>query len=68
MGDGPKVVGLPKVEGDKLAGAVDEFRRKLPAMIEHHKLVARLQRAAYVNYLAEGFTEAQALELAKGIR
>lgn len=68
MADKPKVVDLPRVESDKLSGAVDEFRRKLPAMIEHHKLVARLQRAAYVQYLAEGFTEDQALELIKGIR
>lgn len=68
MADKPKVVDLPRVEGDKLAGAVDEFRRKLPAMIEHHKLLARLQRAAFVNYVREGFTEDQALELVKGIR
>lgn len=68
MAEPPRVVSLPTVEGDNLAAAVAEFRRKLPAMIEHHKLLARLQRAAFVHYVREGFTEEQALELVKGIR
>ncbi len=40
----------------------------MPDMIEHHKLLAKLQRAAYQHYLDEGFTAKQALELAKSIR
>jgi hypothetical protein len=64
----PNIVGLPKPEADDLSAAVDEFERKLPAMIRHHRLVAKLQRAAYENYLGAGFTPKQALELAKGIR
>jgi hypothetical protein len=68
MADDKRVVSLVRTDVDELAGAVDEFRRKLPAMIEHHGLVAKLQRAAYEHYLAEGFTAKQALELAKTIR
>lgn len=68
MAERPNVVPLPPAEADVLEAAIEEFKRKLPAMVRHHKLVARLQRAAFANYLAEGFTEAQALELTKGIR
>lgn len=68
MAEKPNIVKLPTPETDALAAAVAEFRRKLPEMIQHHKLLARLQRAAYVNYIAEGFTEAQALELIKALR
>ncbi len=68
MADDKRVVGLPRTEANALAGAVSEFNRKLPDMIEHHKLVAKLQRAAYQHYLDEGFTAKQALELAKAIR
>lgn len=68
MTDDRRVVGLPRPEANALAGAVSEFGRKMPDMIEHHKLLAKLQRAAYQHYLDEGFTAKQALELAKSIR
>lgn len=68
MAERPNIVGLPKPEADDLTAAVDEFERKLPAMARHHKAVAKLQRAAYENYLAAGFTPKQALELTKGVR
>lgn len=68
MTDDRKVVSLLKSEPDALAAAVQEFARKLPTMIEHQRLVAKLQRSAYLAYLDEGFTAAQALDLAKSIR
>jgi hypothetical protein len=62
-GDGPKVVdiGIP----DEFRAAIDQFRRKLPEMLEHAQLQAKVRRASYLAYVAEGFTEAQALELCK---
>lgn len=68
MPERPNIVGLPKPKADDLSAAVDEFERKLPEMIRHHRLVAKLQRAAYENYLEASFTPKQALELIKGIR
>lgn len=68
MANDKRVVKLVPSKTDELAAAVDEFERKLPAMVRHHALVAKLQRAAYQHYLDEGFTAKQALELAKSIR
>lgn len=68
MTDDNRVVSLVKSDPDALAAAVAELVRKMPGMIEYQKVVARLQRSAYLAYLEEGFTAAQALELVKGIR
>ena len=38
MADEKNVVALPTSERDALAGAVAEFRRKLPQMIEHRRI------------------------------
>ena len=64
-----KVVELVKSgDPDKLAAAVAELRQLMPARVEYHKIMARMQREAFDAYIAEGFTEAQALELVKAIR
>lgn len=57
-----KIIGFPKNE---IESAVQDLKRNLPAMIEHAKLLARIKRAAYLEYVNQGFTEQQALELAK---
>ena len=61
--DGPKIVELG--DRNEFRGALDGFRRKLPEMIEHAQLMAKVRRASYIAHVAEGFTEAQALELCK---
>jgi hypothetical protein len=50
---------------DDLKGAISNTRRNLPALFEHVQMQAKLRRVAYLAYLEEGFTEAQALELCK---
>ena len=54
---------LPNVEKDKLAAAVEQFRRNAELLIEHHAIMARVRRGAYEAYLNQGFTADQALEL-----
>ena len=62
-GDGPTIVTFG--DRDALKGDIDSFRRKVPALIEYAALQAKVRRASYLAHLAEGFTEAQALELCK---
>lgn len=68
MADDKRVVSLHPLAPDKLAGDVEEFRRKLPTVIEHTKLMAKLHRAAYLAYLDEGFTAQQAMDLVKAMK
>lgn len=68
MADDKRVLNLvPGLEPDSMSAGVEEFRRKLATMIEHRKLMAKLQHAAYVAYLAEGFTAKQAMDLVKNM-
>ncbi len=60
--DGPQVVQLPQ-QRNEIAAAGDNIRRNLDALIENQKAIAKIRRAAFLAYVAEGFTEAQALEL-----
>lgn len=57
----PTVVELPK--RDDAQAALAQFARMIPAMLEHVQLQAKVRRAAYLALVAEGFTEAQALDL-----
>ena len=50
---------------DKMAEAVGNMKRNLPDLIEYHQLCAEIRHKAYQAHIAEGFTEAQALELVK---
>lgn len=63
------VVNLVK-SGDpsKLDAAVAEMRERLPGMIEYQRIIAKLQRETYLACIKEGFTDKQALELAKFAR
>lgn len=69
MAKSENVVELVKSgDQDKIAAAVAELRRLLPARIEYQRVMARLQREAYDAYIAEGFDEWQALELCKDLK
>lgn len=54
---------LPTPDTDALAADVEKFRRALPYLMENAKLLAKLRRATYSAYIAEGFTPREALEL-----
>lgn len=53
---------------DKMAADVAELRTLLPARIEYQKVMAKLQREAYLAYIEQGFTKSEALELCKEVR
>lgn len=57
---------LPPLDPDALAADVERFRRNLGSMIEHGKLMAKMKRAWYLAYVAEGFTPKEALDLIRG--
>jgi hypothetical protein len=59
---GPVLVSMPDRKNE-IAAAGDSIRRNLEELIENQKTIAKLRRAAYLAYVAEGFTEVQALEL-----
>jgi Tfp pilus assembly protein PilO len=55
---------LPSKQDD-IKGAVEALRRNLPVVIEHYQLVAEVNRAIYLAYVQQGFTEEQSLDLVK---
>ncbi|MEO9297579.1 hypothetical protein [Devosia alba] len=65
MTDGPRVV--PMQPKDDMKAASDMLRRMAPELMENAKTIARIRRASYLAHVAEGFTEAQALELCKSM-
>lgn len=52
----------------ELAGYVGSMRRNIEVFLELQRLVARMQRERYDALLQQGFSEDQALELAKQVR
>lgn len=50
---------------DKQRAALEELKRNLGMHIEFMGIHAQIIRAKYLAFLAQGFTEAQALELFK---
>jgi hypothetical protein len=55
------VVDLPERNAMKAASEV--LRREIDAAIENIPMIAKVRRVAYLAYIAEGFTEEQALQL-----
>lgn len=49
----------------RLATAVKELQNNVPALLDHFKLRAHLQRHYFIELRKQGFTDAQALELCK---
>ena len=62
MNDKPTVIDMPG-KPDQFAAAVEHAKRQLAATIELQQHLAKVRRAAFLAYVAEGFNEAQALEL-----
>lgn len=64
MNDGPKIVDLP-TKPNEFRAAVDQMRRDEDAYLEMAGFYARVRRAYFLAYKEAGFTDAEALELAK---
>jgi hypothetical protein len=61
--DGPvTLVKMPDAKNE-FAAAGENLRRHLDDLIENQRTIAKIRRAGYLAYIAEGFTEAQALDL-----
>ncbi|POF95113.1 hypothetical protein BGP83_11105 [Pseudomonas putida] len=57
---------MPNIEKNAMRAHVDLLRRNMPEQIEAMQLMAKIRRAQYLALVAEGFTEAQAIEICKG--
>ncbi len=69
MGDKDNVLKLATSgQPDKITAAVAELRRMLPGQIEYHRIMAKVKREAFKAYVAEGFTDEQALDLVKALK
>ena len=66
-GSTPNVTVLPNIERDAIAAGFAEAVRLWAAMAEHAEPIARHKRTMFRAYVAAGFTNAEALELVKGI-
>ena len=54
---------LSNTEREELAASLEAFKRKLPLLIEHASVTAKLRKASYDAHIRNGFTPAEALEL-----
>ncbi len=50
---------------DPYRAALEELKRNSDVLMEYADLKAKLRRQAFLEYVQQGFTEAQALELCK---
>lgn len=66
MNDGPNIVGLP-TKPNEMRAAVESIKRDADAFIEMGQVMARIRRAHFTAYIAEGFTPTEALELCKKV-
>lgn len=60
-----KIRPIPTAQRDELLGALEQMRRTLPLLEQMQDLTVAMRRRLYAKYVEAGFTEAQALELAK---
>jgi|GEM_PF-2057140 len=63
----PNIIDLPNIERDQMKGSFEEMARTLHMLMEHAPSIANAKRAFFEAYLAQGFSEAQAVELCKNI-
>ncbi len=68
MADKGNVVSLgASGKPDMLNAAIGKLRDCMPGMIEYKRIMAKVQREAYLAYIDAGFTPKQALELVKDV-
>jgi hypothetical protein len=58
-----KIIELPNIERDNLLAKLEEIKRNLPHILEYSKITAELRWNQYQAYIAQGFSEQQALFL-----
>lgn len=63
--DAPRVVNVVNMRTprNESAALAEKLKRDLEPNMDIARTIARYRRAAFLAYVAEGFTEAQALEL-----
>lgn len=62
-----RVIALPgNATPDKVRESMRNLQASLPAILEGQMLLAQVTRAKFEALLAQGFSEAQAIELCKG--
>lgn len=66
MTDTPNLYSIPH-KADELQAAVEAMKRALPAYLELAALNAQVRRSHYDAYIAQGFTETQALILCQKV-
>lgn len=59
---------LPTIQSSEIGAAAEKLKRNMQEIREFNTAIAQIQREAYLAYVKQGFTAAQALELVKGIR
>jgi hypothetical protein len=62
-----KIHQIPNLERDATMAAFAELARMLPVLAANAATIARARRDLFNAYVAEGFTEPQALELCRSI-
>lgn len=62
-----KIRVLPNLERDQMAGEFAQLARALAQVVEQRTAIAAAKRAMFLAYVEVGFSEAQALELAKAL-
>jgi len=63
MTDGP--TGVPFGKHNALIAAVESLKRQHPTLLGYLPVVAKLKKAQYDSFIAEGFSPEQALNLLK---
>lgn len=59
----PEIEPVELGEKNELAADFEKLKRILPTILEYSALIAKSKRAMYLAYVAEGFTEAEAVAL-----
>lgn len=62
MSDAPKVVPMAATAEDAVVNN-EKLKRNVNVFIETQQSIAKIRRASYLAYIAEGFTKEEALEL-----
>lgn len=63
MSSDAKITDLPLTERDAMIAAIEQLKRNAQFLCDYGKQLARIRKAHYDAYIAEGFTPEQSLIL-----